>query len=137
MRNFQRDGHMQMGVPKGRVSYSPSSLDPTVERQDPKAGFTSVPVHEAGDKLKVRSETFADHYSQARQFLISQTEPEQNHIVSAFIFELSKVDTTAVRVRLLGQLASVDETLAKRVAAGLGYEGPIEAAPTTVPVRTD
>ena len=137
MRNFQRDGHMQMGVPKGRVSYSPSSLDQTVERQDPKAGFVSVPVHEAGDKLKVRSETFADHFSQARQFFASQTEPEQNHIVSAFIFELSKVETEAVRTRLLGQLANVDETLAKRVATGLGYEGPIAKAPTTVPVRTD
>ncbi len=137
MRNFQRDGHMQMGIPKGRVSYSPSSLDPTVERQDPAAGFQSVPVREAGDKLKTRSETFADHYSQARQFFFSQTEPEQNHIVSAFIFELSKVETEAVRTQLLGRLANVDEALASRVAAGLGYEGPITKAATTVPVRTD
>ncbi len=137
MRNFQRDGHMQMGVPKGRVSYSPSSLDATVERQDPAAGFNSAPVHEAGDKLKARSATFADHYSQARQFFISQTEPEQNHIISAFIFELSKVETEAVRLNLLGQLANVDEALAKRVANGLGYEGPIAKAATTVPVRTD
>ncbi len=137
MRNFQRDGHMQMGVPKGRVSYSPSSLDATVERQDPAAGFNSAPVHEAGDKLKARSTTFADHYSQARQFFISQTEPEQNHIISAFIFELSKVETEAVRLNLLGQLANVDEALAKRVANGLGYEGPIAKAATTVPVRTD
>ena len=137
MRNFQRDGHMQMGIPKGRVSYSPSSLDPATERQDPAHGFTSAAVHEAGDKLRVRSETFADHFSQARQFFFSQTEPERNHIVAAFIFELSKVETEAVRLRLLGQLARVDEAAAKRVADGLGYEGPIAKAPATVEVRTD
>ena len=137
VRNFQRDGHMQMAVPKGRVSYSPSSLDVTTERQDPMLGFSSLPVHEAGDKLKVRSATFADHFSQARLFFFSQTEPEQNHIVSAFIFELSKVHTEAVRLRLLGRLAAVDEVIAKRVAAGLGYEGPIAKSPTPVAVRTD
>ncbi len=137
MRNFQRDGHMQMGVPKGRVSYGPSSLDPSVERADPKSGFVSFPAHEEGSKLRARSATFADHYSQARQFFDSQTVPEQNHIVSAFIFELSKVDTEAVRIRLLGQLANVSEAVAKRVAAGLGYEGPIEKAPSNVPARTD
>ena len=137
MRNFQRDGHMQMGVPKGRVSYGPSSLDPSVERADPKSGFVSFPAHEEGSKLRARSATFADHYSQARQFFDSQTVPEQNHIVSAFIFELSKVDTEAVRMRLLGQLANVSEAVAKRVAAGLGYEGPIEKAPSNVPARTD
>ncbi len=137
VRNFQRDGHAQMGMPKGRVSYSPSSLDTTTERPDPALGFTSVPAPEAGDKLKVRSPTFADHFSQARQFFFSQTEPEQNHIVSAFIFELSKVETEAVRLRLLSRLANVDEAIAKRVAAGLGYEGPIAKAQPSVPVRTD
>lgn len=137
VRNFQRDGHMQMAAPKGRVSYSPSSLDTTTERADPAIGFKSFPAPEAGDKLKVRSETFADHFSQARLFFLSQTEPEQNHIVSAFIFELSKVETEAVRLRLLGRLANVDEAIAKRVANGLGYEGRIAKAPTTVAVRTD
>ena len=137
MRNFQRDGHMQMGTPKGRVSYSPSSLSPTTERQDPVHGFISFPATETGDKRRVRSETFADHYSQARQFFFSQTEPEQNHIVSAFIFELSKVETEAVRVTLLSRLANVDESLAKRVAEGLGHDAPITKAPTMAATRTD
>ena len=137
MRNLQRDGHMQMGIPKGRVSYGPSSLDPTTERADPKQGFVSFPAEEAGSKLRVRSPTFADHYSQARQFFISQTEPEQNHIISAFIFELSKVETEAVRLRVLAQLANVDAVVAKRVAAGLGYEGPIAKADAAVAARTD
>ncbi len=137
MRNFQRDGHMQMGTPKGRVSYSPSSLSETTERADPVHGFTSVPAHEEGNKLRARSATFSDHYSQARQFFFSQTEPEQNHIVSAFIFELSKVETAAVRLRVLSRLANVEPDVAKRVANGLGYEGPIEKAPSPVATRTD
>ena len=137
VRNFQRDGHMQMTAPKGRVSYSPSSLDTTTERTEPAIGFKSFPAREAGDKLKVRSRTFADHFSQARMFFFSQTETERNHIVSAFVFELSKVQTEAVRLNLLGRLANVDESLAKRVADGLGYEGKIAKALTPVPVRTD
>ncbi len=137
MRNFQRDGHMQMGIPKGRVSYSPSSLSETTERADPLNGFTSFPATESGDKLRVRSATFADHYSQARQFFFSQTEPEQNHIVSAFVFELSKVATEAVRLTMLGRLANVDMGVAQRVADGLGYEGPIPKASAMVATRTD
>jgi catalase len=137
MRNMQRDGHMQMGIPKGRVSYGPSSLDATTERADPKQGFVTFPAEETGIKLRVRSPSFADHYSQAKQFFVSQTEPEQNHIIAAFIFELSKVETEAVRLLMLGRLANVDESIAKRVAAGLGYEGPITKAPSHTSVRTD
>ena len=124
VRNFQRDGHMQMAAPKGRVSYSPNSLDIATERPSPKIGFDSFPVREAGDKLRVRSETFADHFSQARLFFHSQTEPEQNHIVSAFIFELSKVEIEAVRLRLLGRLANVDEAIAKRGSGWAGLRRP-------------
>jgi catalase len=137
MMNFQRDGHMQFQTPPGRVSYSPSSLDPSTAREDPNAGFTSAKEHVEGDKLRVRPELFADHFSQARQFFFSQTETEQNHIISAFIFELSKVETKAVRVRMLGQLANVDSGIAKRVADGLGMKGKIEKIATTVPARTD
>jgi catalase len=90
-----------------------------------------------GDKLRIRSESFADHFSQARQFFYSQTEPEQNHIVSAFIFELSKVQTPAVRERMVGQLANVASEIAQRVANGLGLQGKINPVATTVKVRED
>ena len=135
--NMQRDGHMQMRAQKGRVSYSPSSLEADTPRQDPKNGFTSFPAPETGDKMRVRSESFADHFSQALQFFVSQTETEQNHIISAFIFELSKVDTKAIRERMLGQLANVNELMAQRVADGLGMLGPINKVATTVAARTD
>ena len=135
--HMQRDGHMQISPQKGRVNYSPSSLQMDSPRQDPHRGLTSFAEALEGDKLRVRAASFADHFSQARQFFYSQTEPEQNHIVSAFIFELSKVETKAVRERMIGQLANVDPKIAKRVATGLGLRGEAEAVPTTVKVRTD
>ncbi|WP_419805671.1 catalase [Terriglobus sp.] len=134
--NMQRDGHMQMGAQKGRVAYSPSSLEADVPRTDPKRGFASFPEKMEGDKLRIRAESFGDHYSQARLFFESQTEPEQNHIVSAFIFELSKVETVAVRKRMVSQLKNVDPAIAERVAKGLGLEGEVPEFPTKVPVKT-
>ena len=135
--NMQRDGHMTMKAQKGRVAYSPSSLEGDSPRQDPHKGFTSFKANENGDKLRIRASSFADHFSQALQFFNSQTVPEQNHIISAFIFELSKVDTKAVRVRMVSQLANVSPVIAQRVADGLGMVGPITPAPTTVQARTD
>jgi catalase len=137
MRNFQRDGFHQMQVPKGRVNYSPNSQAPDGPHQDPKTGFQSAVVHEEGDKLRVRSKTFSDHYSQARQFFYSQTDTEQAHIIAAFTFELSKVMGKAIRNRVLGQLRNVDPKIAQRVAAGLGHRGAIDAVATTQSVRTD
>jgi catalase len=137
MMNMQRDGHMTMIPQKGRVAYSPSSLEADSPRQDPANGFTSFHATEQGDKLRVRAESFADHFSQALMFFNSQTEPEQNHIISAFIFELSKVETKAIRTRMVGQLANVSSTIAQRVANGLGMAGEIQSIPAKVPVRTD
>ena len=135
--NLQRDGHMQMSLQAGRVSYSPSSLAEDTPRADPNVGFTSFAAREEGNKLRVRPQSFADHFSQARQFFYSVTEPEQNHIIAAFTFELSKVETKAVRARMLSQLANVDTKIAQRVAHGLGHQDSIPNAPTTVKARTD
>jgi catalase len=120
--NQQRDGHMQMQVPKGRVSYEPSSLDPSSPRET-QAGFRSATVVDAdGTKGRVRPESFADHYSQARQFFRSQTKYEQAHIASALVFELSKVETQHVREAVVGHLRHIGEDLARRVADGLGLD---------------
>jgi len=137
MQNFQRDAQMQMHVPKGRVSYEPSGLGGDGPREDKRAGYKSFPERVEGDKMRVRAESFADHFSQARQFYMSQTGPEQDHIVAAYTFELSKVETKAVRGRVLGQLANVDKKLCERVAEGLGWRDPVQPAPTAVPARTD
>jgi catalase len=137
MANMQRDGHMTMIPQKGRVAYSPSSLEANSPRQDPANGFASFNAPEPGDKLRIRAESFGDHFSQALMFFNSQTESEQNHIIAAFIFELSKVETKAVRERMVGQLANVSKVIAQRVADGLGMLGPIKTVPAKVPVRID
>lgn len=135
--NMQRDGHMQMSLQQGRVNYSPSSLQADSPRQDPQRGFTSFKETMEGDKLRIRAESFGDHYSQARQFFDSQTETEQNHIISAFTFELSKVETLAIRQRMVSQLAAVDPKIAARVAKGLGLEETLAPFATKIPARMD
>ena len=130
--NLQRDGHMQMGVPKGRVNYEPSSLDPTSPRATP-AGFRSAAIAaDDGGKGRVRAASFADHYSQARLFFRSQTPPEQAHLASALVFELSKVHTPHVREAIVGHLRHVDPDLARRVADGLGLQRLPPAPPAAV-----
>ncbi len=132
--NNQRDGKMQHQVPKGRVNYEPSSLEPA-RREAGVSGFASFDGDEAGERGRVRSGTFADHYSQARLFFRSQTPVEQGHIVGAFVFELSKVGTAAVRERIVGHLRHVDGELAQRVADGLGIDLP--AAPAAAAKAID
>jgi len=126
--NQQRDGHMQMAQPKGRVAYEPSSLAADSARESPALGFRSAVVAENGERGRVRSETFADHYSQARLFFRSQTAPEQAHIASALVFELSKVQTLHVREAMVGHLRHIDPSLAQRVADGLALDA-LPAAP--------
>jgi catalase len=133
--NLQRDGHMQMGAPKGQVNYEPSSLGPDIARENGATGYRTFPATESGEQLRLRPDTFADHYTQARMFLASQTEPEQNHIISALVFELSKCVTPRVREAVLSRLVNIDENLALRVAAGLGIRDPIAPAEAPVPAR--
>jgi catalase len=130
--NLQRDGHMQMGVPKGQVNYEPSTLGPDIARGNLERGYQTFPAEEAGEQLRVRPESFADHYSQARMFFASQTEPEQNHIVSALVFELSKCLVPRVREAVLSRLINIHPILAAKVAAGLGFPSEITPAPATV-----
>jgi catalase len=136
---LQQDGHMAMINPKGRANYEPNSWGGATggPREAPEKGFRSFPAAEQGTKERVRSETFADHYSQARQFYISQTEPEQAHIASAFTFELSKVQTVPIRSRMVGHLLNIDEDLANTVAAGLRLREMPVAAEAARPTRRD
>ena len=136
--HFQQDGHMAMSNPKGRVNYEPNSWEGDGgPRESPAKGFRSYPAAEEGEKLRIRSETFADHFSQARQFFISQTETEQNHIIDAFTFELSKVEKLAIRERMVAQLVNVDPGLAEKIANGLGLKSMPKAADAAKPTRQD
>jgi catalase len=137
--HFQQDGHMAMMNPKGRVNYEPNSWNGQSggPRESLEKGFQSYPAEEEGPKLRLRSETFADHYSQARQFYISQTEIEQHHIAEAFIFELSKVERLEIRVRMVSHLLNIDTDLANQVAEGLGLKEMPKAADAAKPTRQD
>lgn len=124
--HFQRDGKMQYEVPTGRVNYEPNGFGAAERgpRADAAAGFQSHEEPLEGTKVRVRSATFSDHYSQARQFFISQTPVEQDHIVKAYTFELSKCEIPQVRTRMLAHLLNVHEDLATGVAGGLGMPLP-------------
>lgn len=135
--NMMRDGMMQTQVPKGRANYEPNSLDQAGEVTGPRANgqvFTTVPQEVEGQKLRIRAESFGDHYSQPRLFWRSQTANEQAHIASAFVFELSKVVLGHVRSRVVSHLRNVDEDLASRVAKGLAIDLPAAAEPFRAPV---
>jgi len=117
--NHQRDGHMQMAQPVGRVAYEPNSLSDNSPRETPIHGFHSAAAAETGEKGRIRAESFADHYSQARMFYQSQSAYEQAHLASALVFELSKVEHMHIRALMVGHLRHIDEGLATRVATGL------------------
>ncbi len=136
--HFQQDGHMAMSNPKGRANYEPNSWgEEGGPRESPERGFRSFADSVGGDKLRIRSDSFADHFSQARQFLISQTLVEQKHIRDALVFELSKVETPRIRARVVSQLLNVDDDLGRAVAIGLGLVDVPEPAEAARPTRHD
>jgi catalase len=132
VQNNQRDGMHRQAIHRGRVNYEPNSLGGGCPFQAGMRGFASFPEPIAEDKVRGKPELFADHYSQARLFWHSQSPVEQAHIANAFRFELSRVQTPAVRERVVALLANVHPVLAGAVAAGLGIE-----VPEPLPLATD
>src|SRR5262245_40387003 len=126
LHNHQRDGYMRQMINRGRVSYEPNSLGggcPMQAKAD-MSGFISYAEKLEGPTVRARSASFLDHFSQAALFWNSQSDPEKDHIVQAFCFELGKVEVPDIRTRMVGILAHVDGTLAQRVAQGLGISVP-------------
>jgi catalase len=124
--NNQRDGYMRQTINRGQVSYDPNNLRggcPFQAGMD-MGGFTSYAERIDAQKIRERSPSFFDHFSQATLFYNSQTEVEKDHIVRALRFELGKVETPPIRERMLFLLAQVDKSLANRVADGLGLQIP-------------
>jgi len=126
--NNQRDGHMRQTVNTSRTSYEPNSISGNypVQAKVDEGGFTSHQERVDARKIRDRSESFFDHFSQAALFFNSQSEPEKNHLVDALRFELGKVEREEIRKRMVGILTQIDGVLAKRVADGLGMEVPAE-----------
>jgi catalase len=124
--NNQREGFMRQTINRGKASYEPNSLGGGCPFQAAmnKGGFASYPERIDSRKIRDRSKSFLDHFSQARLFFNSQSEPEKNHMVDALRFELGKVETPEIRERMLGILAQVDKGLAHEVATGLRVHVP-------------
>lgn len=136
--NNQRDGMHRQAINRGRVAYEPNSLGGGCPFQAGAAGFTSFPQPLTGDKVRGKPERFADHYTQATLFWNSQTPIEKAHIISAFRFELTRVQTPAIRERVVAMLVNVAEDLAEGIGYGLGMKELPPAQPkalmqTTVP----
>ena len=128
---------MRHTINKGRVSYTPASLDghSPDEATPARGGFVSYPEQVGGPKVRQRSDSFGDHYGQAKLFWNSMTPPEKEHIAKALQFELSKVDTKEVRQRMLGHLVKINDVLAAQVGLALGEKVPTDH-PTAMPGGT-
>jgi len=134
--HFQQDGHMAMRNPVGRTNYQPNSHGEG-PREDPSRGTRSFREPIDAPKARLRPESFADHYSQARQFFNSQTGPEQKHIAMALTFELAKCENPVIRERMVSHLLNIDEVLGAAVADKLGLEKLPKPADAAVPPRDD
>ena len=132
--NNQRDGMHRQAIPRGRVAYEPNSLAGGCPFQAGAAqGFVTVSSRQQADdiqdKVRAKPEKFADHFTQATLFYESQTPVEQAHIAAAFRFELSKVTVPAIRERTVSMLRNASESLAQKIADGLGMEMMPDAMP--------
>jgi catalase len=138
--NNQRDGIHQHTIHKGQASYQPNSIDGNWPVETPPAaengGFESYYERVSGQKIRERSESFSDHFSQPRLYYKSLAPHEQKHVVDAYTFELSKVKRKHIRERQVQQiLANIDLDLARQVGANLGIEVPdlsLDFKPQTV-----
>ena len=124
--NNQRDSQFRQTINKGRVAYEPNTLANGCPFQAmvKEGGFSSFEEKIDAHKIRARSESFTDHFTQAALFFNSQADYEKTHIVNALSFELGKVETDAIRSRVVYVLKQIDDTLAERVADNLGIEIP-------------
>ena len=134
--NYQQDGHMQTEHREGRVNYEPNGWAEG-PRAHPLDGYVSYKQPVTGDKVRLRPESFSDHYSQARQFYISQTASEQGHILAALAFELSKCTEPAIRERMVAHLMHIDTELAESAAEKLGIIDMPKPPPAAQPTQMD
>lgn len=140
--NNQRDGYMRQTINRGKTSYGPNGIANNDPQQVKAAdgGFTSYNERIDAKKIRARSRSFFDHFSQARLFFNSQSEAEKNHIVDALSFELGKVKTVAIRERMLAVLVQIDNKLAAEVAFALGLHIPkiaLEDLNNSIPADAD
>jgi catalase len=124
--NNQQDGFSRQTIKKGPVNYFPNTLGGghPMPAPEEKGGYMHYQEKVEGSKIRERSESFSDHYSQARLFWNSLSEPEKMHLIEAAHFELGKVEDMGVRQRIIDHFANIDKELAMKSAEGIGISGP-------------
>jgi catalase len=137
--NNQRDGHMRQQINKSQTSYGPNTIGGgcPFQAKASQGGFTSYTERIDAKKIRERSQSFFDHFSQARLFFNSQSEIEKDHLINALRFELGKVERAEIRERMVGLLTQVDKTLASKVAEGLGIAVPKPQQPLNHSIPAD
>jgi catalase len=128
--NNQRDGYHRHTINTGKTSYFPNTLGDDCPKPVPReeGGYVHYMEKVEGKKIRGRSEKFKDFYSQARSFYNSMSDPEKQHIISAFHFEVGKVESKEVRQKMVDQFANVDKGLAVAIAKGVGVSPPSDGA---------
>ncbi|MFJ7752658.1 catalase [Peribacillus muralis] len=124
--NNQRDGMHRMTINPGPVSYHKNSLagNSPVPASEAEGGYAHYQEKVDGRKVRQRSESFKDHYSQAKLFWNSMTEVEKEHIIAAFHFEVGKVKSKDVQQQVVEMFSNVDLELAEAIAKGVGANPP-------------
>ena len=127
--NNQRDGLMRQTIDKGKTNYEPNAINDNKPSEVPEneGGYVSYPEQIHAVKIRKRAESFGDHYTQARLFYNSMSEPEKQHIIDAFSFELGKVTVKPIREKMVGHLNHIDHELATSVADNIGVVPPKES----------
>lgn len=126
--NNQRDGHMRQTINRGKTAHSPNGMAGGCPFQAGRmqGGFSTFPERIDAHKVRGRSQSFFDHFSQAKLFFNSQSDAEKNHLTDALCFELGKVEILSIRERMLYLLSQIDEGLAAEVAYAVGMHIPKE-----------
>lgn len=124
--NNQRDGFMRQTINTGRSPYSPNKRAGGCPMLTPEGmgGYAHYMERIEGHKVRERSESFKDHYTQAAMFYRSLSDTEQRHVIEAGRFELGKVADPAIRTRVLEHFARIDSDLTRQVAEGVGVPMP-------------
>ncbi|CAN5193243.1 catalase HPII [soil metagenome] len=137
--NNQREGVQRHTINKGKASYHPNSIGGGCPYQAmmSEGGFNSFNERIDGNKIRNRSKSFLDHFSQAKLFLNSQSEAERKHLTDALRFELGKLKMESIQLRTLGLLDQIDSQLAADVADSLGLEVPTKTGQMNHSVPAD
>lgn len=132
--NNQRDGMHRMTIDRGQVSYHQNSLQNNEPHPTPanEGGFEHYQEKVEGRKVRQRSDSFNDHYSQTILFWNSMSDVEKQHIIDAYSFELGKVKSKDIRMKVVEMLGNIDSFLAEQVADNLGIEAPGDSKPMEV-----